>query len=57
LIVLCSSVLVAQNQPQPKTNPASVNYIWKNVEKDFIALAQAMPEDKPGARELFSAMV
>jgi hypothetical protein len=23
-----------------------VNFIWKNIEEDFTALAEAMPEDK-----------
>lgn len=46
LIVLFSSTLPAQNEPQPKTIPESISYIWKNIEKDFIALAEAMPEDK-----------
>jgi hypothetical protein len=46
LIVLSSSALIGQNEPQPKTIPESISYIWKNVEKDFIAMAEAMPEDK-----------
>jgi uncharacterized damage-inducible protein DinB len=36
----------AQDQPQPKTISDSVNYIWKDLERDFIRLVEAMPEDK-----------
>jgi uncharacterized damage-inducible protein DinB len=32
--------------PEPKTIPDSINQIWKDVERDFTALADAMPEDK-----------
>jgi DinB superfamily len=35
-----------ERPPQSKTVPDSINLIWKNVAKDFTALAQAMPEDK-----------
>lgn len=45
-VLLSSSALLAQNEPQPKNISESVNFIWKDVEKDFIALAEAMPEDK-----------
>ena len=38
--------LRAQDRPQPKTISDSINFIWKDVERDFIALAEAMPEDK-----------
>ena len=37
---------VAQQRPSPsKTIPDSINYMWKMVEKDFTALAEAMPEE------------
>ena len=47
-ILLMSSVpAVAQKAPpEPKTIPDSINFIWRDVEHDFIALAEAMPEDK-----------
>jgi uncharacterized damage-inducible protein DinB len=47
-ILLASSVAAfAQKAPQePKTVSDSINYIWLDVEHDFIALAEAMPEDK-----------
>lgn len=45
-LLISPSVLIAQNAPQPKTISESVNFIWKDVQKDFIALAEAMPEDK-----------
>ncbi|HET9281677.1 MAG TPA: DinB family protein [Candidatus Angelobacter sp.] len=35
-----------QRPPEPKTIPDSINFIWKDVEHDFTALADAMPEDK-----------
>jgi len=48
-IVLLLSVLptIAQQRPSPaKTIPDSINYMWKTVETDFTALAEAMPEEK-----------
>ena len=47
-LLLTSSVgAVAQKAPpEPKTISDSINYIWKDVEHDFTALAEAMPEDK-----------
>ena len=36
----------ARDQPDLKTIPDSINYIWKNIEQDFTTLADAMPEDK-----------
>jgi hypothetical protein len=36
----------AQTAPQPKNVAESMNFIWKNIETDFVALAEAMPEDK-----------
>jgi len=40
--------LLAQqdSRPQPKTIPDSINYIWKDIERDFTELAEAMPDDK-----------
>ena len=35
-----------QRQPQLKTIPDSINFIWKDIEKDFTALAEAMPEER-----------
>jgi uncharacterized damage-inducible protein DinB len=35
-----------EKHAQSKTVPDSINLIWKSVEKDFIRLADAMPEDK-----------
>ncbi|MGZ4860107.1 MAG: DinB family protein [Candidatus Angelobacter sp.] len=47
-LLLTSSVgAVAQKAPpEPKTISDSINFIWKDVEHDFTALAEAMPEDK-----------
>lgn len=36
----------AQDAPPPKSVSESINFIWKNVETDFVALADAMPEEK-----------
>jgi len=46
LLLISSSAALAQNEPQPKTISESLNFIWKDVERDFIDLAEAMPEDK-----------
>lgn len=48
LLLIASSTLLAQEAPAPppKTVSESINFIWKEVEKDFVALAEAMPEDK-----------
>lgn len=45
-LVVLSQAVLAQNEHAPKTISQSINYIWKDVERDFIALADAMPEDK-----------
>jgi uncharacterized damage-inducible protein DinB len=47
-ILLASPVAaVAQKAPpEPKTISDSINYIWNDVEHDFTAVAEAMPEDK-----------
>ena len=42
------AVVAQQRPPQPKTIPDSINFIWKDIEQDFTALAEAMPEDKWG---------
>ncbi len=45
--VLPIGLLPAQRKPpELKTIPDSINFIWKQVEHDFTALADAMPEDK-----------
>lgn len=36
----------AQSASQQKTVSESINFIWQDVEKDFIALADAMPDEK-----------
>jgi len=46
LLLVSSLRVLAQEQPQPKTISDSVSFIWKDVERDFIGLADAMPEDK-----------
>src|SRR5215467_6088211 len=35
-----------QRPPEPKTIPDSLKLIWSKVGRDFVALADAMPEDK-----------
>jgi uncharacterized damage-inducible protein DinB len=45
-VALSSSPLFAQDQSQPKTVSDSINLVWKQVSADFIALAEAMPEEK-----------
>lgn len=44
--VLGCSVAAWAQDAAPKTISESINYIWKDVQRDFIALADAMPEDK-----------
>src|SRR5438309_5287531 len=47
ILLACSVPAVAQKAPpDPKTIPDSITYIWNDVEHDFTALAEAMPEDK-----------
>jgi len=38
--------IAQQRPPELKTIPDSINFIWKDIEHDFTALAEAMPEDK-----------
>ena len=46
VLLLSGAATVAQNQLPPTTVSDSVSYILKDVERDFIALAEAMPEEK-----------
>jgi hypothetical protein len=46
LLVSSPAALAQQRQPQLKTIPDSINFVWKAIEQDFAALAEAMPEDK-----------
>ncbi len=44
--LLLISISALAQQPPPKTVSDSVLYIWKDISKDFIDLAEAMPADK-----------
>jgi uncharacterized damage-inducible protein DinB len=46
LMMMSVGALAQQPSPSPKSIPDSINFIWKDIEKDFISLAEAMPEDK-----------
>ncbi len=46
--LLLSSAFAQRQPPELKTIPDSVNFIWKDIEHDFTALAEAMPADKWG---------
>jgi len=46
LLLTAMSATGQQIPPQSKTIPDSYNEVWKTVEKDFTALAEAVPEDK-----------
>jgi uncharacterized damage-inducible protein DinB len=47
ILLVCSAAAhTQQSPPEPKTIPDSINFIWKDIEHDFTALADAMPEDK-----------
>ena len=47
ILLVSSLTAVAQKAPpEPKTISDSINFIWKDVEHDFTALAEAMQEDK-----------
>ncbi len=46
LLVSSSAAVAQKKEPQLKTIPDSVNFVWKDIERDFVALADAMPEDK-----------
>ncbi len=43
-----TGVLAQQRPADPKTIPDSINFIWSSIERDFTAVAEAMPEDKWG---------
>jgi uncharacterized damage-inducible protein DinB len=43
---ISATALGQQATAPPKTITDSINFMWKMVEKDFISLADAMPEDK-----------
>jgi uncharacterized damage-inducible protein DinB len=45
-MLIVPSAAVAQNETQPKSISESVNFVWKDMERDFISLADAMPEDR-----------
>src|SRR5262249_1887929 len=47
LLLSVGGLNAQRREPEPpKTIPDSINMIWKDVEHDFTALADAMPEDK-----------
>ena len=46
LLVSSAAAIAQQRSSELKTIPDSINFIWKNIEQDFAALAEAMPEDK-----------
>lgn len=47
LLIAFAVPATAQEPPlPPKTISESVRFIWKDVARDFVALAEAMPEDK-----------
>ena len=46
LLVSSAAALAQQRPPQLTTIPESINFIWKDVEQNFVSLAEAMPEDK-----------
>jgi len=46
LLASSETAFAQQRQPQLKTIPDSINFIWKDIEKDFTALAEAMPEER-----------
>ena len=48
VIVTIASSAAAQSQspPPPKSVPASVAYVWNEVQHDFTSLVEAMPADK-----------
>jgi len=46
LLVSSAAAVAQQRPPQLKTIPDSINFIRKDIEQDFAAVAGAMPEDK-----------
>jgi hypothetical protein len=45
LIVSSAAAIAQQRSSELKTIPDSINIIWKNIEQDFAAQAEAKPED------------
>jgi len=45
-VLIAGTALGQQATGQPKTVAASISFMWSMVEKDFVSLADAMPEDK-----------
>jgi uncharacterized damage-inducible protein DinB len=45
-VMIFSPAVRAQDEPPPKTISDSINFIWKDIEHDFVALVEAMPEAK-----------
>jgi uncharacterized damage-inducible protein DinB len=46
LLMKPSAGIAQQGPAEPMNVPQSINFIWKSIERDFTALAEAMPEDK-----------
>ena len=46
VLFLLFPAVFAQDRPAPKTISESISFIWGDIERDFIALAEAMPEEK-----------
>jgi hypothetical protein len=46
VLLVSSAAFAQQRRPQLKTIPDSINFIWKDIEKNFISLVEAMPEDR-----------
>ncbi len=45
VLFTCVGGLAQERPPELKSVPPSINYIWKDIERDFLALAEAMPEE------------
>lgn len=46
LLAAAAAGAFGQQQPRLETIPDSLGFIWKEVESEFVSLAEAMPEDK-----------
>ncbi len=46
LMVISVGAFAQQHPASPKTIPESIDFVWKDVAKDFTSLVEAMPEDK-----------